>query len=72
MTSTWPEGVVARYLNLGGAPVDVTDLGGDLYLRYEMKCRGCPETDTTEHEPTAHRWAQRHADTCRAMPRPSV
>ncbi|MEV6165708.1 hypothetical protein AB0L71_28110 [Streptomyces sp. NPDC052052] len=86
-TTAWPEGVIARYLTVGGATVDIayTD---DLHA----VCQGerCPwreseylevfYTDSVEVRdqkidnalPSAQRRAQAHAETCRAMPKPTA
>lgn len=93
--TAWPEGVIARYLTVGGATVDLT-------VRYTLppepepfatlaSCTGCPAAKETSHyrarytstEPfgvdehipeaadeEARVWAQAHAATCRAMPKP--
>ncbi|MEW1818684.1 hypothetical protein [Streptomyces diastaticus] len=97
--TAWPENVIARYLTVGGATVDLT---------YQLtvhnppqpyatlaKCMGCPATEershyrtyyssggfvsdtVEEHEPDAadaqaRTWAQAHAATCRALPKPSA
>ncbi|WP_051698506.1 hypothetical protein [Streptomyces albus] len=70
----WPEGVIARYLTVGGATVDVTDTGESP----EAVCGGCPQTFTRNSRyisgslDTVHRWAQEHAEKCRALPRPEA
>lgn len=81
----WPEGVIARYLTVGGGFVDVRhDYTGEA----ESTCSGCSETDhacgfTGLRNPTveqqdhaviteARRWSQAHAERCRAMPRPGA
>lgn len=97
-TQPWPEGVVARYLTVGGAHVDVIEQSG-YYSRTEptethVTCSGCPATHTVEwgwdgyaaefgqpqtnfdeggksSTPQAREWAQAHAETCRALPRPA-
>ncbi|MFF7411629.1 hypothetical protein [Streptomyces lydicus] len=85
--NSWPEGVIARYLTVGGATVDIeyASVSGVI----TASCYGCPwqrrtdtqglRTDTPEEEqervddwmPTARKKAQGHAETCRAMPRPA-
>lgn len=82
----WPEGVLARYLTVAGATVDITFKEGDVHAA----CQGwrCPgkSWETTEvfyfdrgnvrdqkiaeALPPIQRWAQSHAETCRAMPKP--
>ncbi|GHJ18873.1 hypothetical protein [Streptomyces albus] len=72
--SGWPEGVIARYLTVGGAKVDVTDTDE----HPEAVCGGCPQTFTRNSRyisgslDTVHRWAQEHAEKCRALPRPEA
>jgi hypothetical protein len=50
--AAWPEGVVARYLSVGGAFVDVTERSG-FHGRTEptethVMCGGCPATHTVD------------------------
>ncbi|MGW7020852.1 hypothetical protein ACWGGS_16100 [Streptomyces decoyicus] len=70
--AAWPEGVIARYLNLGSGTVDIADKGEESYWRYAAACTGCPATDETDVEDFARNWAQSHAEKCRAMPRPAA
>lgn len=111
--TTWPEGVIARYLTLGGASVDIaekviertegeTGYGpiGDGYSGYRQPielvditliatCSGCVATNEQEFTgiyafarkgfldelkpwQSPKNWAQSHAETCRAMPRPTA
>jgi hypothetical protein len=93
--TAWPEGVIARYLTVGGAAVDITEHGprDDEASASETSasCRGCDtqrwiewrkhphpgEWITTtqaaeDAEQSARSWAQAHAETCRAMPRPTA
>lgn len=77
---TWPDGVTARYLTVGGATVDITAYPSEQAT--QAKCTGCDSYDTTEWsqgdwsigsewaEADARQWAQSHAETCRAMPKP--
>ena len=85
-SAAWPEGVIARYLTVGGATVDVRDFSDEEAA--QAWCNGCDRYDTTdwpedhprfspscrmEHAAdTARRWAQSHAESCRAMPRPEA
>lgn len=63
----WPAGVVARYLTVAGATVDLTGGGDRTYYR----CTGCGYGGHMWwHEDTARGRAQSHAETCRALPRP--
>ncbi|MEJ8671894.1 hypothetical protein WKI71_36680 [Streptomyces sp. MS1.AVA.1] len=71
-TTPWPEGVVARYLTVAGATVDIVDKGIDERWRYDTACTGCPHKDMSVVEEYARRDAQRHASVCRALPRPAV
>ncbi|MFJ8855118.1 hypothetical protein [Streptomyces sp. NPDC102437] len=66
-TEPWPEGVIARYLTLAGATVDVTG-GGD---STGYRCTGCPYGSGQWREDIAHGHAQGHAETCRGLPRPT-
>ncbi|MFI2084338.1 hypothetical protein ACH43Y_28765 [Streptomyces rubiginosohelvolus] len=89
----WPENVLARYLTVGGATVDLTHRltvqTPPAPLATLASCTGCPTaeefshyrvirgmvTQRQEHVPTAageqaRAWAQSHAGTCRAIPKP--
>ncbi|MDK0524986.1 hypothetical protein [Streptomyces sp. ML-6] len=87
--TTWPENVIARYLTVGGATVDITYMPAD-GLRAVCQGERCPWQDreftgtayddsvedvdrkiTTALLPLQIR-AQRHAETCRAMPKPTA
>ncbi|MYT38996.1 hypothetical protein GTY66_23585 [Streptomyces sp. SID8356] len=97
--NAWPENVIARYLTVGGATVDLFEESG-YYIptpptQTRAHCNGCGKEQTEEwgfsigaHEygreqpaefdtngqwatPRAHRWAQSHAETCRAIPKPA-
>ncbi|MEV7154884.1 hypothetical protein AB0N77_09695 [Streptomyces misionensis] len=72
-TEPWPDGVIARYLTVAGATVDLTgsDYGADGI------CNGCQTTPSksgysSSHIDVVRMWAQRHASECRALPRPAV
>ncbi|MFD4220430.1 hypothetical protein [Streptomyces griseus] len=89
--TAWPTGVIARYLTVGGATVDLTHR---LTVHNPPKpfatlasCAGCPATEevshyrtnwgSEEHNPEAadadaRIWAQSHAETCRALPKPTA
>ncbi|MFF9688971.1 hypothetical protein [Streptomyces sp. NPDC014623] len=89
-TATWPEGVIARYLTVGGATVDITHdtltaedtepnvsvaaCGGCLaYTNREWRLRADRwDNGKVWSDEAAHAWAQSHAETCRAMPKPSA
>lgn len=88
----WEPGIIARYLTVGGATVDISH--DVLYLHDTepnvtvARCggEGCEKFLTEKWPPHAYRlndgssgadaearaWAQSHAETCRAMPRPVV
>lgn len=98
--AAWPEGVIARYLTVGGATVDLTALTyseGEHWNEQQVSanCTGgnCTQWQTstarvqdfrdryaTEEQARQRTvdalakeldsWAQAHAGTCRAMPRP--
>lgn len=72
--TSWPKGVVARYLTVGGATVDVDDTP-------HWRCTGCPGTsygaytnpwDTPFTPAAIAEQAQTHAEKCRAMPKPEA
>lgn len=83
-----PEGVIARYLTLAGAPVDITHASHSSYVI--ATCSGCGQDDytptggrassTPEEEtwrvdqvlPESCGWAQTHAETCQAVPAPTA
>ncbi|WP_242892533.1 hypothetical protein [Actinomadura litoris] len=78
--AAWPEGVIGRYTTVGGSTVDL------MHTRKGIAavCCGCPdaefegEFDSTYSKGRAVRratraaqdWAQEHAASCRAVPRP--
>lgn len=73
----WPEGVIARYVTVGGATVDITSDG----RRPHWHCTACPGTSRGAYtgpfgDPFTlsqiHKQAQEHAEKCRAMPRPTA
>jgi hypothetical protein len=80
-TAAWPEDVIARYLTVGGAVVDIAHDTDATVAR----CGGCGAYRAEEWRTYASRWdrsgnggadaearawAQEHAEQCRAMPRP--
>lgn len=96
MPSAWPENVIARYLTVGGATVDLTLVqreqhGCDVYEIERPRdwsrsvCTGCPASEEFPHwvgvycdihqpdaaDKKARAWAQSHAETCRAIPKPA-
>jgi hypothetical protein len=87
---TWAPGVLARYLTVGGATVDITQrrryidetqlVDGiatctgcgtdDRFGSVDPECSGGPEHALKRNTEDARRWAQRHAEKCRAMVNP--
>ncbi|MFJ9633763.1 hypothetical protein ACIRU8_39325 [Streptomyces sp. NPDC101175] len=76
----WPEGVIARYLTIGGTTVDI-EQQREGWRSNHWFCRGCPATSHGAYtgpfgNPFSpfqiHDQAQEHAEKCRAMPRPTV
>lgn len=79
----WPDGVIARYLTVGGGVVNVRH---DYTGVADSVCSGCTTTHlsygcTGLRNPTveqqdaaalaeARQWSQAHAERCRAMPKP--
>ncbi|MFJ8208131.1 hypothetical protein [Streptomyces sp. NPDC096033] len=71
MPETWAEGAIARYLTVGGATVFVWD--ATEWAPVCSICTGCG-TSSRDGGPNSSKpdqWAQAHAETCRAMPRPN-
>lgn len=71
-TTSWPENVTARFLTIGGATVDL--LAADKWNPAQALCLGCG-TSNRDGGPGSidpKRWAQTHAETCRAIPKPSA
>ncbi|MFD5814388.1 hypothetical protein [Streptomyces sp. NPDC127038] len=64
----WPDGVIGRYLTVGGATVDVQG-GSDHGV---MTCLGCGEGYASFNERRTRELAQGHAERCRALPRPEA
>ena len=76
MTATWPEGVIARYLTVAEATVDITCNGNP-----HWSCTACPGTSRGAYTgpfgypftiDEIHEQAQAHAEKCRAMPKPTA
>ncbi|MCE7081589.1 hypothetical protein [Streptomyces sp. ST2-7A] len=98
--STWPTGTVARYLTVGTATVDVTEVAaypsvegptetvalcggcGERHVRdwgfdFEARDRGEDQSERLDSGGAgatagARRWAQSHAERCRALPKPEA
>lgn len=68
-TQPWPVGVIARYLTVAGATVDLTRTDGGLTTSY---CTSCGDSRFPNTEVYVRSEAQRHAERCRALPRPAV
>ena len=49
--TVWPEGVIARYLTVGGATVDLSHAAGHSGTTYETQavCSGCPDKKAASH-----------------------
>jgi hypothetical protein len=62
----WSEGVIARYLTVAGATVDLRGGGDHTYYR----CTGCGDGSGSCFESNAREHAQGHAEKCRALPKP--
>ncbi|MFD9444966.1 hypothetical protein [Streptomyces sp. NPDC060001] len=67
-SAPWPDGVIARYLTVVDATVDVR--GGGDYA--SMTCLGCGLHYSAFNETRTRELAQGHAEKCRAMPRPAM
>jgi hypothetical protein len=64
----WAPGVIARYLTVAGATVDVRGSEHNA----SMTCLGCCEGYASFGERRTRELAQGHAEKCRALPRPAV
>ncbi|MEH0631736.1 hypothetical protein [Streptomyces stelliscabiei] len=67
-TEPWPDSVIARYLTVAGATVDVR---GSEHSA-SMTCLGCDECYASYGLRRTRELAQGHAEKCRALPRPAV
>ncbi|GAA1887920.1 hypothetical protein GCM10009837_07180 [Streptomyces durmitorensis] len=72
----WPEDVVARYLTLSGEIfrdpsmyVEVLRKDGQHSV---ARCRCCTYDTSRQHDGRAQDMAQAHAETCRALPKPTA
>ncbi|MFE9382352.1 hypothetical protein ACFYMO_03810 [Streptomyces sp. NPDC007025] len=77
--SAWPAGLVARYLTVGGAAVDL--FGPDPVNNFGGPCGGCgQQVSNRRSDPDspqagladARGEAQAHAKQCRAVPQPEA
>lgn len=73
--SAWPEGVIARYLTVAQATVDIRHDSGVRITR--ALCTGCGSSEAEDYadgpgwaDHAVRKWAQKHAESCRALPRP--
>lgn len=86
-TQPWEPGTIARYLTVGGAVVDISHdtlhLADTEPNMTTAQCGGCnayhneewgqtPRWASSIAEDEARKWAQSHAEKCRAMPRPAA
>jgi hypothetical protein len=80
-STTWPEGVIARYATVGGATVDIRHaidrVIGEPFADV-ADCGGCGARFIRDWErplpgtPNIRVWAQSHAEKCRAVPKPNA
>ncbi|MER7517808.1 hypothetical protein [Streptomyces sp. NPDC126499] len=72
----WPEGVIGRYVTVGGATVDITS-GATPHWH----CTACPGTSRGAYTgpfgnpftlAEIHEQAQAHAEKCRSLARPTA
>jgi hypothetical protein len=66
MNTTWPDGVLHRFLGLCGATADIRKQGRD----HTGTCSGCPDNIEYATLTAAAAWGQKHAGICRGLPRP--
>ena len=81
-STAWPKGVVARYLTVAGATVDLTEKPDEIlcvchgcpdeqrHFSFDPMCEGLRMVSFATSEATS--WAQSHAEKCRALPRPTA
>jgi hypothetical protein len=67
----WPQGVIARYVTVGGATVDIHEEEED----YVARCTGCTAMWSNgksdwKLQYQVRPWTQSHAEKCRALPQP--
>lgn len=75
--TAWPTGVIARYLTKAAEitsdptiTVDITETDHEV----RAECRGCGRDHSNAAcyaNVTVIPWAEKHAETCRALPRPA-
>ncbi|MEU3060198.1 hypothetical protein [Streptomyces subrutilus] len=77
MTSqtAWPTGVIARYLTkaaeITGDHEATVDVRQNRDYGHSYDCRGCGGGSTSGDIRAIYAGAQEHAETCRAIPRPT-
>jgi hypothetical protein len=71
--TTWPDGVIARYLTVAGVALADKAITVDVIRGgFEAVCRGCGDEWGNSYAFTVTNWAQSHAESCRAMPCPTA
>ena len=73
----WPEGVIDRYVTYAAELLQDANVTVDVStedLRTTGRCRGCGTSwgNYSCYEHTVKKWAQEHAEKCRALPRPTA
>ncbi|MES9522434.1 hypothetical protein [Streptomyces capoamus] len=68
----WEPGIVARYLTIGGATVDLKQDETSRGYVDDIDCTGCGYHSGWTKVEFARAEAQAHAEKCRALPRPAV
>ncbi|KOT94502.1 hypothetical protein ADK70_12555 [Streptomyces rimosus subsp. pseudoverticillatus] len=70
--AVWHKSIIARYLTVAGATVDLkVDRPGSSYVD-SIDCTGCGFHLPWMDVKFARQQAQEHAETCRALPRPQT
>ncbi|WP_406367228.1 hypothetical protein [Streptomyces sp. NBC_01546] len=78
MTSTtaWPASVIARYLTKAAEilsdPDATVDVRKNRDFGHSYDCRGCGVGGSSGDVTSIHASAQTHAESCRAIPRPTA
>lgn len=68
--TAWPEDIIARYLTLAGATVDLFRANPNSTYIDSGHCTGCGHPIDWTAEEFGRKEAQGHAEKCRALPRP--
>jgi hypothetical protein len=68
----WPDGVIARYLTVAAATVDLRPQPRNEKTHAYADCTGCGLHIHWARTEYVREYAQEHAEKCRALPRPTA